>query len=115
MRRTPNFEISEVQVFPVRPQDGLIAFASCILGGQIYIGNLGVYTKPDGSGIRLVFPVKTLPNGLTISCVHPICREAGSAITEAVAKKMRELFSRCGDPKNADRELLERHQLHPIP
>jgi len=88
--------ISEVEWLPVKPRGGLIGFASCIANNQLFIGNIAVYTRPDGSGIRLVYPSKTLPNGLTISCVHPICREAGQAITEAVAGKMNEMASRRG-------------------
>lgn len=97
-------EVSEVEIVPVKPHGGLVAFASCVINRQFYLGNIAVHTRPDGSGIRLVFPAKTLPNGLTISCVHPICREAGQVITNAVAKKMEELTSRCeevihGSPK----------------
>ena len=89
--------VTEVQILPVKPRDGLIAFTSLVVNEQLYIGNIAVYTRPDGSGIRLVFPAKTLPNGLTVSCVHPIHREVGQVITEAVAEKMRGLQSRCGD------------------
>ena len=106
--------VSEINIYPIKPKDGLIGFASLVFNSSLYVGGVAIHTTPSG-GIRLVYPIKTLPNGLAISCVHPICREAGSAITEAVAKKMRELSSRCGDPTNENREPLERHQLHPIP
>jgi stage V sporulation protein G len=98
--------VTEVQILPVKPKDGLVGFASLVVDQRIYVGNIGIYTRPDGSGIRLVFPTKTLPNGLTVSCVHPICREAGQVITNAVAKKMEELASRCGEPQREDRQAL---------
>lgn len=91
------FEVSEVEIVPLKPRGGLIAFASCVINRQFYLGNIAVYTRPDGSGIRLVFPAKTLPNGLTISCVHPITRQAGQTITSAVAEKLHVLQSRRDD------------------
>ncbi len=66
-------EISEIQIIPVKPKDGLVVFASCVINNSLYIGNIAIYTslsKPEG--FRLVFPSKTLPNGKDINRVHPI-------------------------------------------
>jgi hypothetical protein len=70
--------ITEVQIIPVKPRDGLIACASCVINGAFYPGNIAFYTSavaPDG--IRLVYPDETLPNGKVINCFHPIMKEAG--------------------------------------
>ncbi len=86
-------EISEVQILPIKPRDGLVAFASCVVNGQLYLGNIAVHTRLDGSGYRLVFPIKVLPNGKEIQCVHPITHEAGDALQKAVIGKLEVLAS----------------------
>ena len=86
--------ISEIQIIPVKPKDGLVAFASCVINNSLYIGNIAVYTSPTNSeGYRLVYPSKVLPNGKEINCVHPINKEAGEAISHAVIRKYKALFS----------------------
>lgn len=82
-----SLEISEVEIFPVKPRNGLIAFASCVINGQIFVGSIGVHTRPDG-GVRLVFPLKTIPNGKQIPCCHPITREAGKILLNAITAKL---------------------------
>ncbi len=86
-------EISEIQVIPVKPKEGLVAFASCIVNKALYIGNIAIYTSPSTQeGFRLVYPVKTLPNGKEINCVHPINKEAGEAILKEIIRKFREVI-----------------------
>ncbi|MCM8794584.1 MAG: hypothetical protein NC819_02110 [Candidatus Omnitrophica bacterium] len=86
--------ISEVEIVPVKPQGGLVAFASCVVNGLLYLGNIGIHTRPDGSGYRLVFPVKVLPNGKQIHCFHPVTREAGDLLLQAIIRKFEELTCR---------------------
>ncbi len=86
-------EISEIQVIPVKPKEGLVAFASCIVNKALYIGNIAIYTSPSTQeGFRLVYPVTTLPNGKEINCVHPINKEAGEAILKEIIRKFREVI-----------------------
>ena len=86
-------EISEIQVVPMKPKEGLVAFASCIINSSLYIGNIAIYSSPSTqSGFRLVYPVKILPNGKEIHCVHPISKEAGELISKAIIKKFREVI-----------------------
>ena len=87
--------ISEVQIFPIKPKDGLVAFASCVIEDCLYIGNIAVYTSPSAqNGYRLVYPIKTLPNGKEIHCVHPINKETGEIIRTAIVEKFNEFISR---------------------
>ncbi len=88
------FVVEEIEIFPVKPHGGLIAFASCILNGQLYLGNIGIHTRPDGSGYRLVFPVKVLPNGKEIHCFHPLTRDAGDLFLQEIIRKFEELAHR---------------------
>lgn len=85
-------EISEINILPVKPQNGLVAFASFIINNQIYVGNVAIHQSPIAEGgYRLLFPDRVLPNGKRINCVHPITREAGEQIRKAVIQKFEEL------------------------
>ena len=90
-----NLKIDEIQITPVKSKDGLVAFASCVLNNQFYLGNVAVYSSPSSpDGYRLVYPVKTLSNGRTIPCVHPITRDAGNAIQNAVIVEYKKLMEK---------------------
>jgi DNA-binding cell septation regulator SpoVG len=84
--------IDELQVVPVKPQNGLIAFASCVWDNSLYLGNIGVYTSPSREdGYRLTYPHITLPNGKKINAFYPISKQAGNSIQEAIIKKYEEV------------------------
>ena len=84
--------VSEIQIIPVKPKDGLIAFASCVVNNQFYMGNIAIYTSPSSpDGYRLIYPIKVLPNGKEINCIHPINKETGEQIKEAIITKYQEL------------------------
>ncbi|MBU1628001.1 SpoVG family protein [bacterium] len=85
-------KLSEIQILPVKPNNGLIAFVSFVLNNQFYIGNIAIYTTPDGYDYRLVYPNKTLANGKQIKLFHPITRAVGEAIRNAVVEKYRNLI-----------------------
>ena len=86
-----DLNLTEVEIIPVKPRQGLVAFASCVVDGWLYIANIAIHTRPDGSGYRLVFPVKVLPNGKTIHCFHPVSQEAGHLLNEAIIEKFEAL------------------------
>jgi stage V sporulation protein G len=80
--------ISEVQVIPVKPKNGLVAFASCIINNQFYFGNIAIYSSLSVSeGFRLVYPTKTLKNGTQLSLIYPINRETGSIIQRCLVEE----------------------------
>jgi len=86
--------ISEVQIVPVKPRDGLVAFASCVINESLYIGNIAIYTSPTRpEGFRLVYPAKILPNGKDINCVYPINKQTGDLIEKEVINKYLDLIS----------------------
>ena len=91
--RTP-LVVSEVEIIPVKPHNGLIAFASCLVNSQLYLGDIAIHTRPDGSGFRLVYPAKTLQHGKTVNIVHPITKEAGETIHQAVIGRLQELLAK---------------------
>lgn len=87
--------ISEIQIIPVKPKDGLLAFASCVINNSLYVGNIAIYTSPTNpQGYRLVYPLKILPNGKEISCVHHINKETGGTIAKFIIGKFKEFISK---------------------
>ena len=85
-------EITGVTFYPIRPTaKGLIGFANCLFNHQLSLNSIAVYTRPAGSGIRLVFPQRELPNGRRVHLFHPVTRDVTDLLTEAVAAKLQEV------------------------
>jgi len=87
--------ITKVNVTPIKPQDGLVAFASVVLNESIYLSSIAVYTRPDGS-YRLLYPTKKLGDRI-MNLFHPISREASRQIEVAIFKRCEEIFERSYD------------------
>ena len=81
--------ISEIQITPVKPKDGLIAFASFVLFGSVYCCSVAVYTRPTG-GVRLVYPARKVGEK-QVSVFYPINSQIGSKIESEVALYIKEL------------------------
>jgi stage V sporulation protein G len=75
-------KINEINFVPVKPNNGLLAFASFVADGRFYIGNVAVFSRRDGLGIRLLYPTKK-----GINCFYPIDKKIGAQITETVEKQ----------------------------
>ncbi len=91
-------KISEIQIIPVKPNRGLVAFASFVIDEAIYCSSVAIMTRLDG-GYRLLYPTKKI-SGRDISIYYPINREIGRAIQEIVITKyenvMKEEYGRYG-------------------
>lgn len=87
--------ISEVNVTPVKPNNGLIAIASVVIDDNIYLNSIAVYTKLDSS-YRLLYPTKYL-GSKAIGYFYPINRQTSKLIEDAVFKKCSELFQGSND------------------
>lgn len=85
--------VNEVNIVPVKAIDGLVAFASCVVNGQLYIGSLGVHRRLDGAGYPITYPTKRIGTR-ELNYYHPLTKEAGSAIEQAIVNKCNELFER---------------------
>jgi len=85
--------ISEINIVPIKPNNGLIAFASFVLDNSFYFGNIGIYTRLDGS-FKLVYPNKILSNGKKISNFYPINRETAKELTIAISEKYNEILKK---------------------
>ena len=78
-------EVSEVQIVPIKPSNGLVGFASFVFDGCMYCGSIGIYTRPAG-GYRLTYPTRKGANG-DFNIFHPISREVAEEIEQAVTER----------------------------
>jgi len=95
--------VSEIQVIPVNPKDGLVAFASCVVNNQFYIGNLTIHSSLSASnGFRVVYPTKVLHNGKSLRIVYPINKESGAIIQRCIVEEYLKLIENLtkGDVSN---------------
>jgi len=83
--------ITEVQITPIKPKDGLVAFASLVVENSLYLGFLGVYTRLDGTGYRITYPTKKVSEN-SLNIYHPINKETSKAIEEAIIIKIKEIM-----------------------
>lgn len=85
--------VSEVNITPVKPHTGLVAFASCVIDDQLYLGSIGIHQYPFTDEYRITYPTKKIGNK-QINYYHPINKEAGRLIEAAILAKCDELFKR---------------------
>jgi stage V sporulation protein G len=85
-------KITEIQIIPIKPREGLVAFASVVVENSLYLGSLGVYTRIDGSGYRITYPTKKI--GIkNINIYHPINKETSKAIEEAIISEAEKILT----------------------
>lgn len=77
-----NEVVREINIVPIKPRYGLIAFASFVIFESFYISSVAIYTRPGG-GIRLVYPRKRNQD-----MCHPINADIGAMIENAVYGEM---------------------------
>lgn len=80
-----NFSISEVQIVPIKPNNGLVAFASFLLNEELYLGSIGIHSKLGG-GYRLTFPTKAVGDR-DLHIYHPTTRELSLLIEHEVIER----------------------------
>ena len=90
--------LSEIQIIPIKPQNGLVAFASFVLDGSLYLGSIGIVTRPQG-GYRLTYPTKTV-GARDMNIYHPINKSFAEIIEKEVLKKLEEVMKNENDRHN---------------
>ena len=78
-------KVTEIQIIPVKPKDGLVAFTNFIFDNSFYFASIGIYTRPQG-GYRLTYPTRKSPNS-SLPLFHPINKEIATMIEETVIAK----------------------------
>jgi stage V sporulation protein G len=84
-------KVTEVQILPVKPNNGIIAFASVVLDNSIFLGSIALYLKLDGQSYRITYPTKKRLNQ-SFDIYHPINKETSLAIEQAIIKKYQEIL-----------------------
>jgi stage V sporulation protein G len=87
--------ITEVQIIPIKPKDGLVAFASLVLDDSLYLGSIGIVTRPQG-GYRLTYPTKQIGNK-DINVFHPINKAFAEVIEHEVIKQFEDVMNKGND------------------
>ncbi len=90
--------VSEVNVTPVKPNNGLVGIASVVIDGNIYLNSIAIYTKLDGT-YRLLYPTKSVGNR-TMGYFYPINQKASKAVERAVFQKCSEIFEGRSDDRH---------------
>ena len=85
-------KISEINIFPITPRDGLLGFCNFIYNDEFYMGGIGVYSRPEG-GIRLTYPYKK-GDHTNIPLYYPINKEVGDNILKKVEEKYQEVIEK---------------------
>lgn len=83
--------ISEVQIVPVKPSNGLVAFASCVLNEELYLGSIGIFTLLNKPGFRLTYPTRKV-SSTNIQIFHPITKELSEEINRNILEKAEEIL-----------------------
>ena len=97
-------KIKNIIVYPIRPTSkGLIGFGSCTFSDCLALNDIALYTKPDGSGTRCLYPVKKLLNGKVINIFCPLNKEVGKELEDAFNRRIEEIARRC-ERDNYERE-----------
>jgi len=84
-------KITEIQIIPIKANDGLVAFGSVIFDNSLYLGSIGIYKKLDGSGYRITYPTKKI-GYKDINIYHPINKETSKAIEKEIIERIRGLL-----------------------
>lgn len=82
-------DITEIQITPVRPQNGLIGFASFVYDNRFHFSSVGIYTRLDG-GYRLTYPTRKTLSGST-NIFYPINKTIAQKIEDEVIAKFEEV------------------------
>jgi DNA-binding cell septation regulator SpoVG len=84
-------QITEIQITPIKPNNGLVAIASIVVDDGLYLGSIGIHTKLNSTGYRITYPTKNL-SGKNFNVFHPINRKVALQIEEAVISKAIEVL-----------------------
>src|SRR3990167_6007334 len=80
-------KLIEIQFTPVKPQDGLVGFASFVLDEKYFVGSVAIYTRLNGIGYRLVYPAKKVGER-NLQTFYPIDPSVGRRIEDEVSAKV---------------------------
>lgn len=81
--------ITEIQVVPIKPNAGLVGFASFVFGTAFYCGSIGIYTRPNG-GYRLTYPTRKVADN-SLAIFYPINKSIAKLVEHLIITKFEEV------------------------
>lgn len=84
-------KITEIQIIPIKAQNGLVAIGSVVLDNSFYLGSIGIHKRLNGDGYRLTYPTKKTGNN-SINIYHPINRQTSQTMETAIIAKAKEIL-----------------------
>jgi DNA-binding cell septation regulator SpoVG len=82
-------QITEIQIEFVKPNNGLVGFASLVVDGNIYLSSIAIHKKLNLPGYRLTYPSKG-----RFAIFHPIHKEASNQIEQAIFAKLKDVMNK---------------------
>lgn len=92
------YTITEVQITPIKPKDGLIGFASIVFDNALYLSSIGIHLKLNG-GFRLTYPSKIVGNR-NVHTYHPINKQLSEKIEAVIFLKFKDVMKKAGNQAN---------------
>lgn len=83
--------ISEINIELVKPQNGLIGFASFVLNNSIYMGGIGILRRLNDDSYRMVYPSRKVGEK-NFNVYYPISKKAGARIEKAISDKLKDVL-----------------------
>lgn len=83
-------KITEIDIYPIKHQSGLLAFASCVFDNSLFLSSIGIHSKLDG-GYRLTYPTKRVTEK-ELNIFHPINKETSQEIEEKIISKYKDVM-----------------------
>ena len=82
-------QITEIQIEFVKPNNGLVGFASLVVDGNIYLSSIAIHKKLNGADYRLTYPSKG-----KFSIFHPINKKSSNQIEQAIFTKLKDVMNK---------------------
>lgn len=82
-------KISEVQIELIKPNNGLIGFASLVIDDNFYLSSIAIHKKLNADGYRL-----TYPNKGQFTIFYPINKQTSSQVESAVFGKLKDVMKK---------------------
>jgi len=84
-------KISEIQIIPIKANNGMVAFGSVVINDSLYLASIGIHKKKDGSGYRITYPTKKIGDR-EMNIYHPINKVTSALIESAIILKTKEIL-----------------------
>lgn len=93
-------QVTEVQILPIKANNGLVAFANLVLDNKLFISSIGIHSKLNSEGYRLTYPTKKIGEK-NVQLFHPINKETSEIIEQSIFNKLKEVIEKSNDRHNS--------------